>query len=656
MKQLDDLVEISRFYGSKKEYVLAGGGNTSFKNKDTIWVKASGIALSTIDKNGFVPLSRNILDEISEKKYSNDPDERERQVKADLYRAKVYPDDRLRPSVETSLHNLIGYAFVIHLHPTLVNGLMCARQSREKTMEFFGEKVLYIEYTDPGYVLFKKVEKEIRFFNEKHKADPQIILLENHGIFVSADNISEVKTLYSNIFNKINENLIRKTEIENLPSHPELKNILPVIRMLVSEDTPKILKYRNNSIIQEFAESAENFQQAALPFSPDIIVYCKSKYMYIDHDGSVEDIINQCKKEIECFSKNNPFTPRIILIKDVGLIAIEDNSTSAEIALDVYEDLLHISHLTRSFGGPRFMTGEQIAFIDNWEVENYRRKVAKGDDQTGKVENKIAIVTGGAQGFGAGIAEDLFNEGANVVIADLNEKKGKELSEILNGKQKKNQALFVQTDVSNPLSAQNLIAKTVETFGGIDLLISNAGILFAGSLDEMQPDVFNKMTQVNYNAYYLCVKYASEILKLQHAVKPDYCTDIIQINSKSGLTGSKKNFAYAGAKFGGIGLTQSFALELVEFNIKVNSICPGNYFDGPLWSDPENGLFVQYLKSGKVPGAKTIEDVKKHYENQVPMNRGCRIEDVMKAIYYVIDQTYETGQAIPVTGGQVMLS
>jgi NAD(P)-dependent dehydrogenase (short-subunit alcohol dehydrogenase family) len=144
-------------------------------------------------------------------------------------------------------------------------------------------------------------------------------------------------------------------------------------------------------------------------------------------------------------------------------------------------------------------------------------------------------------------------------------------------------------------------------------------------------------------------------MKAQHAHDPEYFMDIIQINSKSGLAGSKKNFAYAGGKFGGIGLTQSFALELAPYRIKVNSICPGNFFEGPLWSDPEKGLFVQYLQAGKVPGARTIEDVRRYYEEQVPLGRGCRVEDVLKAVLYVMDQKYETGQAIPVTGGQTML-
>ena len=144
-------------------------------------------------------------------------------------------------------------------------------------------------------------------------------------------------------------------------------------------------------------------------------------------------------------------------------------------------------------------------------------------------------------------------------------------------------------------------------------------------------------------------------MALQNSASDGWC-DIVQVNSKSGLVGSNRNGAYAGSKFGTIGLTQSFALELVTDRIKVNSVCPGNFFDGPLWSDPEKGLFVQYLNAGKVPGAKTVADVKEFYEKQIPMHRGCLPVDVAKAIIYAVEQLYETGQAIPVSGGQVMLN
>ncbi|MBK3519405.1 SDR family NAD(P)-dependent oxidoreductase [Carboxylicivirga marina] len=271
------------------------------------------------------------------------------------------------------------------------------------------------------------------------------------------------------------------------------------------------------------------------------------------------------------------------------------------------------------------------------------------------VGNRIIIVTGGAQGFGGGVAEELFAKGAHVVVADLNEEVGNAMVNKLNSLGQSNKAIFVPVNVGDSDSVKRMIEQTVLQLGGVDAIISNAGILRAGGLDEMEPDTFELMTKVNYSGYFYCAKHASRVMKLQAEVAPQHFTDIIQINSKSGLKGSNRNFAYAGGKFGGIGLTQSFALELMPHNIKVNSICPGNFFDGPLWSDPENGLFVQYLKAGKVPGALTIEDVQTHYEKQVPAGRGCRVKDVAKAIVYVIDQEYETGQAIPVTGGQEML-
>ena len=269
----------------------------------------------------------------------------------------------------------------------------------------------------------------------------------------------------------------------------------------------------------------------------------------------------------------------------------------------------------------------------------------------GRLGGKIVIVTGAAQGFGKGIAEELYNEGASVVIADMNlplaEQVAKELGE---------RAAAISVNVADDESVAMMIGKTVEIFGGLDLLVSNAGVLRSGPLATFEKSDMDFVTSINYTGLFLCCKYASIIMQAQHEAAPDRMFDIVSISSKSGLEGSNKNFAYAGSKFGGIGLVQSFALELCEYNIKVNSICPGNFLDGPLWMDPERGLFVQYLRAGKVPGAKTVEDVRRFYEAKVPMNRGCLPLDVARAVMYCVEQQYETGQAIPVTGGQVMLN
>jgi NAD(P)-dependent dehydrogenase (short-subunit alcohol dehydrogenase family) len=289
-------------------------------------------------------------------------------------------------------------------------------------------------------------------------------------------------------------------------------------------------------------------------------------------------------------------------------------------------------------------------------VEAYRKQIAKGGAKVGRVVGKVAVVTGAAQGFGLEIAQDFAFHGGHVALTDVNDVGAGKAAQSICDKIGKGRAMGLAINVTSSESIAAAIHQVVRMYGGLDVLISNAGVLKAESVKTQSEKDFDFVTAVNYKGYFFCAQKAAPIMAIQRLAKPDYMSDIIQINSKSGLQGSNKNGAYAGSKFGGIGLTQSLALELIEDGIKVNSICPGNFFDGPLWSDPSTGLFVQYLRTGKVPGAKSIEDVKKFYEAKVPMGRGCTTADVMKAIYYLIEQQYETGQAVPVAGGQVMLS
>ena len=288
--------------------------------------------------------------------------------------------------------------------------------------------------------------------------------------------------------------------------------------------------------------------------------------------------------------------------------------------------------------------------MTKWE-EIAKANIGKRPAGQGRLAGKITIVTGAAQGFGKGIAEELYAEGATIVIADMNlplaESVAQEMGE---------RAWAIAVNVADEESVANMVAQVVEKFGGLDIMVANAGVVRSGPTATFEKKDFEFVTAINYTGLFLSCKYAAIIMEAQHEADPEAMFDIIAMSSKSGLEGSNKNFAYAGSKFGAIGLVQSFALELAAYNIKVNAICPGNYLDGPLWSDPVRGLFVQYLQAGKVPGAKTVEDVRKFYESKTPIHRGCLPIDVARAVMYCVEQKYETGQALPVTGGQVMLN
>ncbi len=316
MSDIQQLIEISRHYGDDPAYVIAGGGNTSFKDDERIWIKASGIPLAGIGESGFVCLSRQKLREIEENTYSEDSVLREEQVKSDMQRAIISPEN-LRPSVETSLHNLIDYAFVVHTHPSLVNGLMCSRHAKEEVETRFGSDALYVEYTDPGFVLFKKVQERILAYREQFGKAPAIIFLQNHGVFVAANSVDEIRSIYETISMRISSGIDPSIpECETEMYHSGIKTIEEhfASRGLVSRSI-------RCDLIDHFSENAEQYQKIALPFSPDIIVYCKSNYLFIEENTALVLVKSAC----ENFELTHGYYPKIMIEEKGGLVAIEEN-------------------------------------------------------------------------------------------------------------------------------------------------------------------------------------------------------------------------------------------------------------------------------------------------------------------------------------------
>ena len=258
------------------------------------------------------------------------------------------------------------------------------------------------------------------------------------------------------------------------------------------------------------------------------------------------------------------------------------------------------------------------------------------------LQDRIALVTGGAQGLGQAIGWRLAQEGCHLAVADLHEEDARQTAAAITGRR----AIAIRVDVTDEEQVAAMVDRTVAEFGRLDIVVSNAGILIAEEISQFPAEKWRAVMNVNLFGYFLTAKHAARIMEKQrHGT-------IIQINSKSGKKGSYKNSAYAASKFGGIGLTQSIALDLADYGVRVNSVCPGNLLDSPLWNDGPNALFKQYAHKWNI----TEAEVRQKYIDQVPLKRGCTYEDVCNVVVFLAsDQaSYMTGQAINVTGGQEM--
>jgi len=260
----------------------------------------------------------------------------------------------------------------------------------------------------------------------------------------------------------------------------------------------------------------------------------------------------------------------------------------------------------------------------------------------GLLQDRIAVVTGAAQGLGEAIAHRLAREGAHVGVADINFEGAQQVAAAIEDTTER-QAIPLAVDVTDEAQVLRMVAHMVEAFGRLDILVANAGILQAYDITEFPADVWRRVIEVNLTGYFLCAKHTARVMREQRSGV------IIQVNSKSGKKGSLRNSAYAASKFGGLGLTQSIALDLARYGVRVNAVCPGNLLDSPLWVD---SLYEQFSRRlGMTP-----QEVRQHYESQVPLGRGCTYEDVCNVVVFLAsDQAaYMTGQAINVTGGQEM--
>jgi rhamnose utilization protein RhaD (predicted bifunctional aldolase and dehydrogenase) len=348
---LREITELSHSFGTA-DYVRAGGGNTSVKNPTTLWVKPSGTTLAGLTPQLFVALDRGRLGTLYCLETPGEPTSREALVKSVMEQALV-PGSSGRASVEAPLHDSLEARFVVHTHPALVNGMTCGAKGRQACGELFPE-ALWLDYIDPGYTLCMQVRRRVQEYRKQHRRQPSLIFLKNHGVFVAGERPSDVHGLYAMVFEILAGRYERAGVSLRLPpfSRPA-SGTIEAARREISE-----------AFGRDMAVAASGaFSVAAGPISPDHIVYSKSYAL-----------TGRCTAaRVQAYRDRFGYDPQVVAWD--GLVCgVAGTDKQAHLALELAQDGALVSHLAAAFGGIEYMSEAARLFIENWEVESYRRK------------------------------------------------------------------------------------------------------------------------------------------------------------------------------------------------------------------------------------------------------------------------------------------
>ncbi len=372
---IEQLIKISRFYGENPEYVLLGGGNTSWKDEQMMYVKASGYALGSIDRSGFASMSMEALNAVWDKEYSSDEEVREQQVLTDMMDARM-PGETARPSVEALLHSFIPSSYVVHLHPALVNGLTCGKRGKAAAEEMFGDSMVWVPSVNPGYILAREARSHALNHQKKTGGFPELILLENHGVFIGADTPEGIKESYTQLMNALKQQAEREPDLSPLAIDSRRQQVLQQgIRRACSDSRRAVVGMMNHEL-ERFLTDREACHPLSSAFTPDHLLYSGHTPLWVSADlFERDDPVSEIEQKVGEYEKREGVFPKSAAVQHTGIFGIGSNARQAESACLVFLDTLKTAVYSESFGGPSFMSQERIDFIRSWEVERYRAKV-----------------------------------------------------------------------------------------------------------------------------------------------------------------------------------------------------------------------------------------------------------------------------------------
>ncbi len=603
---LDQLVYRSNIIGADRRVCNWGGGNTStktvvkdFRGRDVevMYVKGSGSDLASMKAGNFTGLRMDDIRPLFEKPEMSDED-------MVAYLANCMIDAKHpRASIETLLHAFLPFKHVDHTHPDAIISLCCADNGKALAKEIFGDRFVWVPYIRPGFTLSKMIAEGV-LANPK----AELVLMEKHGLVTWGETSEECYAQTIRIISEAEafiEARVNEAKLFGGQKHAALpadvrksivSQVMPTLRGAVSDAKRMILSFDDGDDVLQFVggqDSAKLSQVGAA--CPDHLVHTKVVPLFIDwtpNQDDVEGLKQKLKEGVAAYKENYKAyfernknegdvmfeaAPRVILVPGVGMINTGKSWAMSQVSGALYHRAIAVMRGATALGNFVSLSENESYNVEYWPLELYKLSLAPPEAEFSR---KVAFITGGAGGIGSETARRLVSEGAHVVLADLNLEGAQKVAAEINAKYGENRAIAVKMDVTSEEAVQAAYAETALVYGGVDIIVNNAGLATSSPFDETSLKEWNLNMNVLGTGYFLVAREAFKLMK-QQAIGGN----MVFIGSKNSVYAGKNATAYSAAKALEAHLARCIAAEGGEFGIRVNTILPDAILQGSaIWN------------------------------------------------------------------------
>ncbi|WP_235988839.1 bifunctional aldolase/short-chain dehydrogenase [Aquibacillus kalidii] len=665
---LSELVYRSNLIGSDRSVANWGGGNTStktmekdFRGQDVevMYVKGSGSDLATMKAKNFTGLKMEDIRPLLEREDMSD----EEMV---AYLAHCMIDAKHpRSSIETLLHAFLPFKQVDHTHPDAIISIACADNGKEIAKEIYGDRFVWVPYIRPGFKLSKMIAEGVQ-----QNPNAELVIMEKHGLVTWGETSEESYNKTISIIQEAEDYINAKAEGETLfggekyqaLSSEDRKEIfakvLPIVRGQVSKEKKMIVTYDDSETVLNFVNSQDAKELSQIGAAcPDHLVHTKRVPLFIDWDPNSKDVdslmesvkegIAAFKEEYVAYFERNKTegdsisetAPRVVLIPGLGMINTGKNWTAANVSESLYHRAISVMSGSTVLGNFVSLNENESYHVEYWPLELYKLSLAPPEADFSR---QVAFVTGGAGGIGSATCIRLVQDGAHVVVADINLEGAEELAKEINERFGDNRAVALKMDVTKEEEVIQAIQKTVLTYGGLDIVVNNAGLASSSPFEETTLDKWNLNIGVLVTGYFLVAREAFKLMKEQEAGG-----NMVFVGSKNSIYAGKNAAAYSTAKAAEVHLARTIAADGGQYGIRVNSVLPDAVIRGSKIWDSE---WKEERASSYGIGT---EDLEAHYRKRTILNVNILPQDIAESIAFLASSksAKTTGCMVTVDGG-----